>query len=98
MLFCDRPDELKKNFSGGVVVVRGPDLEVIREALALSGIARNILLVGDRVHLFVDEPEARIAELRVYLDGKGVLFQSIEQVAPSVEDVFVSAVREQQEA
>lgn len=98
MLFCDRPDELKKNFSGGVVVVRGPKLEIIREALALSGLARNILLVGDRVHVFVGEPAARIPELRAYLDGKKVLYQSIEQVAPSVEDVFVSAVQEQQEA
>jgi ABC-2 type transport system ATP-binding protein len=92
MLFCDRPDELKKRFPGEVLVIRAPEPELIRDALSSAAIARDTLLVGDRVHVFVDDATRRLPELRAYLDAKGVSYQSVEQVAPSIEDLFVSAV------
>lgn len=92
MLFCDRPEELKKRFPGGVVAIRAPEPELIRDALSSAAIARNILLVGDRVHVFVDDATRRLPEIRAYLDAKGVSYESVEQVAPSIEDLFVSAV------
>ena len=92
MLFCDRPDELKKRFPGGVLVIRAPEPELIRDALSSAAVARNILLVGDRVHAFVDDANRRLPELRAHLDAKGVSYESVEQVAPSIEDLFVSAV------
>jgi ABC-2 type transport system ATP-binding protein len=92
MLFCDRPDELKKKFPGGVLVILGPEPELIRDALSGAAVARNILLVGDRVHAFVDDANRRLPELRARLDAKGVRYGSIEQVVPSIEDLFVSAV------
>jgi len=92
MLFCDRPDELKKRFPGGVLVIRAPEPALVRDALSSAAIARNTLLVGDRVHVFVDDAGRRLPELRAYLDAKGVSYDSVEQVAPSIEDLFVSAV------
>ena len=92
MLFCDRPDELKKKFPGGVVAIRAEEPALIRDALSGARMARNILLVGDRVHVFVDNANRRLPELHAYLDAKGIAYESIEQVAPSIEDLFVSAV------
>jgi len=92
MLFCDRPDELKKRFPGGVLVVRAPEPELVREALSKTALARNTLLVGDRVHVFVDDASRSLPELRMYLDAQGISYQSADQVAPSIEDLFVSAV------
>jgi ABC-2 type transport system ATP-binding protein len=94
MLFCDRPAELKKRFPGGVLVIRAADPESIRDALAnVAGIGiRNTLLVGDRVHVFVDDPGRRLSEVHSHLDAKGVSYDSIKQVAASIEDLFVSAV------
>lgn len=92
MLFCDRPDELKKKFSSGVVAIRAVEPSRIRNTLSSAAIARNILLVGDRVHVFVDDASRRLPELHAYLDAKKVPYESIEQVAPSIEDLFVSAV------
>jgi ABC-2 type transport system ATP-binding protein len=92
MLFCDRPDELKKRFPGGVLVVRAPEPELIRDALSRAAVARNVLLVGDRVHVFVDDANRRLPELRALLDAKGVRYESIVQGVPSIEDLFVSAV------
>ena len=92
MLFCDRPEELKKQFPGGVVVVHSSDPEQVRTALSGAGAARSVLLVGDRVHVFVDSGKGQLAELRTRLDAEKVPYDSIEQVVPSIEDLFVSAV------
>jgi ABC-2 type transport system ATP-binding protein len=94
MLFCDRPAELKKRFPGGVLAVHAADPESIQHALTRAadiGI-RNTLLVGDRVHLFVDDPGRRLSEVQSYLEGERVSYQSINQVAATIEDLFVSAV------
>jgi ABC-2 type transport system ATP-binding protein len=92
MLFCDRPEELKKRFPGGVVVVHSPDAERVRAALSGTDAARSVLLVGDHVHVFVDDASRRLRELRTCLDAANVSYDSIEQEAPSIEDLFVSAV------
>jgi len=98
MLFCDRPDELKKRFPGGVVVIRAPEPERIREALSDAPAARSILLVGDHVHVFVDDAARRLPELRAHLDARGVSYDSVEQGQPSIEDLFVSAVERERAA
>lgn len=92
MLFCDHPDELKKRFPGAVIVVRSADPELVRTTLLGTAMVRDVLLVGDRVHVFVDNASRRVPELHSYLDVKGISYQSMEQVAPSIEDLFVSAV------
>jgi ABC-2 type transport system ATP-binding protein len=97
MLFCDRPDELKKRFPGAVLVIRAPSPELVRDALASSALLRSTLLVGDHVHAFVDDAARRLPELRSYLDAKSVSYDSIEPGSPTIEDLFVSAVEEKPE-
>jgi ABC-2 type transport system ATP-binding protein len=96
MLFCDRPDELKKKFPGAVLVVRAQQPELVHQALAGAALTHNVLLFGDRVHVFVDDSARRLPELRAYLDQRHVTYDSVVQVAPSVEDLFVSEVEREQ--
>jgi ABC-2 type transport system ATP-binding protein len=51
------------------------------------------VLVGDAVHLFVDEAERRIAQLRARLEARQIPFDEIVRVTPTIEDLFVEAVR-----
>lgn len=97
MLFCDHPDELKKRFPGAVLVIRARDLESARAALAAAPMVRDTLLAGDRVHIFVDNADRRLPELRSYLDANHIAYDSVEQVTPSIEDLFVSAVEHEPE-
>ena len=97
MLFCDQPDELKKKFPGAVIVIRAADPERVHHALANCSSLRSRLLVGDRVHAFVDSADRRQPEIRRYLDANGVPYDSIEAGSPSIEDLFVSAVEEKPE-
>jgi len=92
MLFCDRPDELKKQFPGDILSILASEPARVREALSSVPAVRSSVLVGDRVHLFVDDAKRRMPEMRARLDARGVPYDSINQVLPSIEDLFVSAV------
>jgi len=95
MLFCDRPEELKKKFPGGVLAIHSSKPTVIRDALCTTVTPGKILLFGDRVHVFVDDTGRRLPELRGYLETKHIPYDSIGPIAPNIEDLFVSAVETQ---
>jgi ABC-2 type transport system ATP-binding protein len=59
---------------------------------------RDALMVGDRVHVFVDEAARRLPDLRARLESAGVIYDSIQPVAATIEDLFVSAVEGEPEA
>ena len=92
MLFCDRPEELKKKFPGEILAVHAAQPAQVRSALANAPGVRSALLVGDRVHLFVDDAARRLPELRARLEATATVYDSIQSVAPSIEDLFVSAL------
>ena len=92
MLFCDRPVELKKQFPGEILAVHAAQPMKVRTALAAAPGVRSALLVGDHVHVFVDDAAQRLPELRARLDAASVAYDSILTVAATIEDLFVSAV------
>lgn len=61
---------------------------------ALDGLAEveKTSLFGTAVHAVLRSGEAREAELRAALESRGVAVESIEVVAPSLEDVFLDVV------
>jgi ABC-2 type transport system ATP-binding protein len=95
MLFCDRPEELKKRFPGEILAVHAAQPAQVRAALAGAPGVRDALLVGDHVHVFVDEAARRLPDLRARLEAAGVFYGSIQPVAAAIEDLFVSAVEDQ---
>jgi len=98
MLFCDRPEHLKKKFPGEILAVHAAQPTEAHAALAGAPGVRSALLVGDHVHLFVDEAARRLADLRARLESAGIVYDSIQPVAATIEDLFVSAVESEPEA
>ncbi|MGO8814709.1 MAG: ATP-binding cassette domain-containing protein [Terriglobia bacterium] len=92
MLFCDRPEVLKRQFPGEILAVHATHAEQVRASLVGSPGVRSALLVGDRVHLFVDDAARRLPDLRAQMDSAGIGYDSIQPVSPTIEDLFVSAV------
>lgn len=92
LLFCDSPDRLKETFPGGVIAVRTVEPTQIRDLFATNSSVRKVLLVGDRVHLFVDDANRSLSDVRSLLENRGLAFDSVEEIPPSFEDLFVSAV------
>jgi ABC-2 type transport system ATP-binding protein len=96
ILFCDTPAKLKTMVPGAVLSIVAPDPRQIRHALVHTPGVRDVVLVGDAVHVFVDDADRRIPELRALIEQRGIRYDDIAQVTPTIEDLFVEAVREEE--
>jgi ABC-2 type transport system ATP-binding protein len=52
----------------------------------------SLVLTGDGLHVVVDDAARRIPEFTARLKSTQVPFDAIQQVAPTIEDLFVDAV------
>ncbi len=93
ILFCDTPARLKQNLPGAVLSVVTEDPRAIRDLLAGSEGISSMMIVGDGLHLIVHDAARMIPQLRSKMQAANVRFETIEQVAPTIEDLFVEAVQ-----
>jgi ABC-2 type transport system ATP-binding protein len=78
--------------------VASPEPRKVREiALSLEGV-QGVLLVGSGVHVHVDDAARRSPQLARALSGAGVQATHIEEVAPTIEDLFVALLEQHSEA
>jgi ABC-2 type transport system ATP-binding protein len=92
LLFCDTPANLKTRMSKGVLSVSGPEPRSLRTQLEHAQGLSSLVLTGDGLHVVVDDAQRRIPEFKALLTNAHVSFDTIQQVAPSIEDLFVDAV------
>jgi ABC-2 type transport system ATP-binding protein len=93
LLFCDTPAKLKAQMPGAVVSIVSARARQVRDDFADADGVSSLVLVGDSVHLFVDDPDRRIRELTQRLDAHHIPYSEIVRVTPTIEDLFVEAVR-----
>ena len=91
------PSELKqKHMRGELLLVEceplGPAVEALQQVPSIMDAA----VFGNALHLVVPKAAAAIAEVTRDLQAKGVTVSHVEQIQPSLEDVFVSLTRERQ--
>lgn len=92
MLFCDTPAQLKANLPGAVLsIVTSQPREISERLVGQSGVS-SVMIVGDGLHLMVGDAATLIPQLKEIISAAGLSYESIEQVAPTVEDLFVEAV------
>jgi ABC-2 type transport system ATP-binding protein len=93
MLFCDTPAHLKANMPGAVLSVVTANPRGIGELLSGNDGISNMMVVGDGLHLVVKDATRMVPELKSIINSANLSFDSIEQVTPTVEDLFVEAVK-----
>src|SRR5258708_19181748 len=93
LLFCDTPARLKSRLSGAVVSIVSAEARRVRDELAAADRRSSVVLVGDAVHLFVGDPALRMPALSARLAAREIPFDEIVRVTPTIEDLFVEAVR-----
>ena len=97
MMYCDTPAGLKSRMPGAMLEVASPEPRKVREiALSLEGV-QGVLLVGSGVHVHVDDAARRTPQLAQALAGAGVEATHIEEVAPTIEDLFVALLEQNSE-
>jgi ABC-2 type transport system ATP-binding protein len=92
LLLCDTPARLKASMPGAVVLVGSPAPDAVRDELrSVSGVS-SLLVVGDGVHLVVDDAVRCVPELRARLEAAAIRFSSIAPISPTFEDLFVASI------
>jgi ABC-2 type transport system ATP-binding protein len=92
LLFSDTPANLKSRLGKGVLSITSGDPRGLRVALEGADGISSLVLTGDGVHVVVDNAARRIPEFEARLKRANVGFESLQQVVPSIEDLFVDAV------
>lgn len=92
LLFCDTPANLKSRMGKDVLAVGASEPRPVHDALEHSDGISSLVLTGDGVHVVVDDATRRVPEIESRLRSAGAVFDSIQKVAPTIEDLFVDAV------
>lgn len=87
---CDTPARLKQMMPGALLAVGTANARGAYTALeGVAGI-EGLLLMGDRVHVRVDDADRRLPELRDILAKRGIADAEVTRIEPGIEDVFVA--------
>lgn len=92
LLFADTPANLKGKLGKDVLSIAAQEPRRLRAALEGAGGISSLVLTGDGVHVVVDDAARRMPEFKERLAKESIPFDSIQQVTPSIEDLFVDAV------
>jgi ABC-2 type transport system ATP-binding protein len=92
LLFCDTPANLKAGMGKGVLSITSTDPRRLRSELENAEGISSLVLTGDGLHVVVDDAARRIPEFEALLQSAQAPFDPIQQVSPTIEDLFVDAV------
>jgi ABC-2 type transport system ATP-binding protein len=92
LLFCDTPANLKSRLGKSVLSVMSAEPRALRTALEGADGISSLVMTGDGVHVVVDDGAQRTPEFEARLHRAGAHFDAIQQVTPTIEDLFVDAV------
>jgi len=103
LLALGAPAELKASrMAGQVMEVSCSDaaaaVRILQRARQESALAiYEVALYGAQLHVVVPDAAQVQSAIRMRLESEGVRIQHMERIAPSLEDVFISSVRQAEE-
>ncbi len=92
VLRCDTPEALRAGVREAVFELRAPSIRPVHEQLGRRDLGVTCYLVGDRLHLLAPEGTDVAVLVRGLLPAAEAADLRVEQVAPTMEDVFISVV------
>jgi ABC-2 type transport system ATP-binding protein len=87
---CDTPARLKQAMPGALLAVTTANARAAYAALEGAPGIEGLLLMGDRVHVRVDDANPRLPELRDLCAARGITDAEVTRIEPGIEDVFVA--------
>ncbi|MBC7349823.1 MAG: ABC transporter ATP-binding protein [Candidatus Aminicenantes bacterium] len=97
VLACDRPEKIKEGFKARLVEVISANSRRLQQGLKEFSEFLDIQLFGDRLHLVLPEAYS-LQNLERQLARVGVAIQSLTEIQPSLENVFILMMKEGLEA
>ena len=96
MLYCDTPSALKKLMPGEILGISSRQARRVHDLIKGRDGVKGAILMGDSVHVVVDSAARRTDELARSLAEDGISVDEIERIAPSIEDLFVSLLTDEE--
>ena len=93
LIALDTPAGLRDSLDEPILEVRVQRSPEALEALSGTDGVREAAMFGRDLHVTVDEAHAGLRRVRDRLDAAGIEVRGIEEIEPSLEDVFVARVR-----
>ena len=97
MAYCDTPEALKRLMPGEIIAIATQGARKARDLLRGCKGVKGAILMGDSVHVVVDDAGRRSGELKAALERADVAVDDMERIAPSIEDLFVSLLTTESE-
>jgi ABC-2 type transport system ATP-binding protein len=87
------PAELKRGLTAHTLLnlEASEPLETMRALEGLEGV-RDVAVFGGGLHVTVDNAEAGSQKIRTALEARGINVRRLEEIEPSMEDVFVAMI------
>jgi ABC-2 type transport system ATP-binding protein len=98
LMIADTPASVKTRMRGTILELRMKDHQEGMKILEKTGSFRSMVLSGDKIHVFVDDPLKGEKLIREVFSSEGMEVENLAEVKPSLEDVFVSMVRSKNSA
>ncbi len=94
LIACERPADLRRLLPGGLLELRGPAPEAVAPLARRLPQVHEAQVFGETLHLQVADPDRDGSEIRTALAAHGFAEVELRPVVPSLEDVFVTLLRE----
>ncbi len=94
LIALDTPDQLKQTQMRGQVLEIDCDQPALAvPALRAMGIFEEVALYGALIHAVAPDVEMLKPQIRDLLEREGMRVRTMDAIAPSLEDVFISSIR-----
>jgi len=97
LIACDTPAGLRRLLPGSLVEVRGPSPELASPLARRLPEALEAQVFGDTLHVLVRDIERDLPRLQAALRAEGFSEAHLRSIAPGLEDVFVTLLRQRRE-
>lgn len=97
LIACEEPAGLRRLLPGTLLELRGPAPEAASAILRRLPEVKEAQVFGDALHLLVQDAEAALPRLHAALAAQGMSEAQLRPVVPSLEDVFVTLLRQRSE-
>jgi ABC-2 type transport system ATP-binding protein len=92
LLLADTPRAVKASFRGELLEARNGNLHQAKVRLEGQPLVRQLLLMGDRLLITVEQSDTALGPLAQHLAEAGLRDVSIKKAEPGLEDVFVQVI------
>lgn len=88
--YCESPVELRARMPGALLEIATTAPRAARDVVSGRPGVLSVLMVGDGIHVHVDDAARRGPDIGEALHARSVPFGEIREVTPNVEDLFVA--------